>query len=234
MTVVDTAAEEFIVAELERLRPGDGVLGEEGAHESSATGVSWVVDPIDGTVNFLYDIPHYAVSIAAAVDGEVMAGAVINVATGDLYSAAKGEGATMTTASGSVTSLKVTDIQDPALALVGTGFSYDATRRAQQVAILQRLLPKVRDIRRKGSAALDLCYLAAGQLDAYYEHGIHPWDWAAGALIASEAGAVVHVPALSTSGDAFSPVYAYGQGLSGSMEPVLEKAGAMRALNNLR
>lgn len=199
VTVVDTMAEDFIADRLERLRPEDGILGEEGAARDARSGVSWIVDPIDGTVNFLYGLPHYAVSIAAAIDGEVVAGAVVNVASGAVYAAARGAGATRRTGRDSVT-LRVNAVDEASQVLLATGFSYSSTRRRAQAAALGGLLPEVRDIRRMGSAALDLCALAEGTVDAYYEHGLNCWDYAAGALIAEEAGARLRLPALSTPG----------------------------------
>jgi myo-inositol-1(or 4)-monophosphatase len=189
VTAVDKASEHLIVTRLLAARPDDGVLGEEGAAWTGTSGVRWVVDPIDGTVNFLYDVPAYAVSIAAEVDGGVVAGVVLNVATGELFTASAGGGAFLTTParpeprrlSGSrPASLEQT--------LVATGFGYRAEQRRAQGAVVARLLPRVRDIRRFGSAALDLCAAAAGRVDAYYELDLNPWDHAAGALVAAEAG----------------------------------------------
>lgn len=199
VTIVDTLAEEYIVTRLGQLRPTDGVIGEEGSDSASQSGVTWIIDPIDGTVNFLYGIPNFAVSIAAAANGEVIAGAVINVTTGELYSAAKGAGALLHRGS-EVNTLQCTAVTDVAMALVVTGFGYAAARRQRQGEIVAKLLPEVRDIRRFGSAALDLCAVAAGQVDAHYEHGLNAWDYAAGSLIATEAGAEVHIPPLSSSG----------------------------------
>lgn len=195
VTVVDTETERLIRDRLAVLRPGDQVLGEE---EGGSTDVEpgrpvWVIDPIDGTVNFVYGIADYAVSVGVQVDGRSVAGVVANVATGELYSAALGHGATVTR-HGRSTALRCNAIDDLSLALVGTGFSYESQRRARQAQVLAGLLPDVRDIRRIGSCALDLCMVAAGQLDAYYEDDVHVWDWAAGVLIATEAGAVVDLP----------------------------------------
>lgn len=192
VTAVDTASEHLIVGRLLGARPDDGVLGEEGAQRSGTSGVRWVVDPIDGTVNFLYDLPAYAVSIAAEVDGVVRAGVVLNVATGELFTAVAGGGAFLATpaapepvrlTAGTATALEYS--------LVATGFGYRVEQRRAQGAVVAALLPRVRDIRRHGSAALELCAVAAGRVDAYYEADLKPWDHAAGALIAAEAGAVV-------------------------------------------
>ena len=189
VTASDHAVETLVRERLERWRPGDTVLGEEHGGEAQGPGVHWVVDPIDGTVNFLYGLPWYAVSVAAVRGGRSLAGAVVEPASGRVWSAAAGHGATC-----DGVRLHVSDATDPTLSLLGTGFSYIAVRRTRQVALIAALLPHVRDLRRMGSAALDLCAVAAGWIDAYLEHGCNWWDWAAGSLIATEAGAVVRVP----------------------------------------
>jgi myo-inositol-1(or 4)-monophosphatase len=184
VTEADRAAEELIRARLSAVRPGDGFLGEEGGSAESTTGVTWVVDPIDGTVNFLYDIPQYAVSIAASRDGEVVAGVVVNVASGEVFAATRGGGATV-----DGLPLRVRDDVPLEQRLVATGFNYVADVRRLQAAAVGRMLATVRDIRRLGSAALDLCAVAAGRLDGFVEEGLNPWDMAAGGLVATEAGA---------------------------------------------
>jgi myo-inositol-1(or 4)-monophosphatase len=186
VTVTDRASERLILAGLADARPADAVVAEESGITGSATrtGVRWYVDPLDGTVNYLYDLPQYAVSIAAEVDGDVVAGVVLDVANGDAYTATRGGGAYC-----NGQRLGCRAESDAALALVATGFSYDADRRAVQGEVLRAVLPAVRDIRRMGAAALDLCAVAAGRVDAYFEEWLKPWDWAAGALIAEEAGA---------------------------------------------
>jgi myo-inositol-1(or 4)-monophosphatase len=192
VTAVDTASEELVVSRLLGARPDDGVLGEEGAARPGTSGVRWVVDPIDGTVNFLYGLPGYAVCIAAEVDGVVRAGVVLNAATGELFTATAGGGAHLSTPGGGAPArLAVSAPASLEVALVGTGFGYRVEQRRAQGAVVAQLLPQVRDIRRLGSAALDLCTVAAGRVDAYYELHLNPWDFAAGALIAAEAGAVV-------------------------------------------
>ncbi len=192
VTAVDTASERLIVGRLLAARPDDAVLGEEGASREGSSGVRWIVDPIDGTVNFLYDLPAYAVSIAAEVDGVVRAGAVLNVATGDLFTATTGGGAWLSTPA-RPDPVRLTGSRPASLeqTLVGTGFGYQQEQRRAQGALVAALLPQVRDIRRIGSAALDLCAAGAGRLDAYYELHLNPWDHAAGALVAAEAGLVV-------------------------------------------
>jgi myo-inositol-1(or 4)-monophosphatase len=187
VTEVDRAAESLIFERLTAARPGDGFLGEEGgATAESSSGVQWVVDPIDGTVNFLYGIPQYAVSIAATFEGRSVAGVVVDVAGGERFTATLGGGAFLDGAR-----LRVRSDEPPPLSqcLVGTGFSYLAERRAKQAAAVSTMLPEVRDIRRLGAAALDLCAVACGRLDAYVEEGLNPWDMAAGGLVATEAGA---------------------------------------------
>ncbi|MFT4231542.1 MAG: inositol monophosphatase family protein [Leucobacter sp.] len=194
VTEADLAAERLIVSELRSARPADGLLGEEGTGVEGSSPITWVVDPIDGTVNYLYNIPAFAVSIAATVRDETafadgrraIAGAIFNPRTGELFEAHEGAGSRL---NGSpITATGETDLS---MSLVGTGFGYTAERRAEQAAMTARLLPRIRDIRRIGSAALDFCNIAAGRLDAYYELGLNPWDYAAGALIAREAGATI-------------------------------------------
>ena len=186
VTEVDHAVEAYIRGELAKRRPDDAVLGEEAGDSAGTTGVRWFVDPIDGTVNFVLGLPQYAVSIAAELDGHIVAGCVHNPISGDLFHATLGGGAF----NGDQRLPGPREVP-LARAVVGTGFGYDAARRARQAAIVAALLPRIADIRRIGSAALDLCTVAAGQLDAYYEVGLNPWDWSAGVLIASEAGCTV-------------------------------------------
>jgi myo-inositol-1(or 4)-monophosphatase len=186
VTVMDRAAERVILDGLARARPGDAIVSEESAATAGDTGVRWLVDPLDGTVNYLYGIPHYAVSIAAEIDGEPEVGVVLDVERRVEYAATRGGGATCEgqpiTCSSQI---------DPSQALVATGFNYEVARRTVQAQAMATILPAVRDIRRFGSAALDLCAVACGQVDGFFESGMHEWDWAAGALIAREAGARV-------------------------------------------
>jgi myo-inositol-1(or 4)-monophosphatase len=191
VTAVDSAAEALIVRRLLGARPDDGVLGEEGASTAGSSGVRWVIDPIDGTVNFLYGLPAYAVSIAAEVDGRTEVGVVLNAATGELFTAVRGQGAWSSAPGVAAVRLTGSAPADLEQTLVATGFGYRAEERRRQGAALAGLLPEVRDIRRWGSAALDLCDVAAGRVDAYYQSGLKPWDHAAGALIAAEAGLVL-------------------------------------------
>ncbi|PZA20686.1 inositol monophosphatase [Modestobacter versicolor] len=191
VTAVDTASEALIVRRLTEARPDDGVLGEEGAAREGTSGVRWVVDPIDGTVNFLYGLPAYAVSIAAEVDGETVAGVVLNVATGELFTAVRGRGAWLTAPGAAAMQLHGSAPVSLEQTLVATGFGYRVEQRRAQGAVVAQLLTEVRDIRRNGCASLDLCAAAAGRVDAYYELDLKPWDHAAGALVAAEAGLVV-------------------------------------------
>jgi myo-inositol-1(or 4)-monophosphatase len=189
VTASDTAVETLVRERLAVLRPRDPVVGEEQGGTAGSAGTAWVVDPIDGTVNYLYGFPWYAVSVAAVRDGVSIAGAVAEPVSGRLWSAARGAGATC-----DGRPLRVSGTTDVALSLLGTGFAYGVERRARQARFVADLLPRVRDVRRAGSAALDLCAVAAGWLDAYVEHGTNWWDWAAAALIAEEAGAVMRLP----------------------------------------
>lgn len=197
VTVMDQRSQDLLLRRLGELRPQDGFHGEERGARTGTSGITWVVDPIDGTVNYLYEIPAYSVSVAAvlgdpSVDGawRPVAGAVVNPLTGERYTAALGGGAWRRVGDGPAQRLTVADTSLDQ-ALCGTGFGYDADRRAWQAAVLTHVLPRVRDIRRIGSAALDLCRVADGSLDVHYERGLNPWDMAAGWLVATEAGAVV-------------------------------------------
>jgi myo-inositol-1(or 4)-monophosphatase len=186
VTEMDRASEVLITGGLLGPRPHDGILGEEGIDIAGTSGVRWVVDPLDGTTNYLYGFPGFNVSIAAEVDGKVAVGVVYDVVRAELFSAVRGGGATR-----EGHPIEPSGATELPHALVGTGFSYEPDRRRRQARVLVDVLPHVRDIRRQGAAALDLCSVACGRLDAYYERGLAPWDLAAGGLIATEAGAVV-------------------------------------------
>lgn len=193
VTEADREVERLVVERLRAARPDDGILGEEGTSIPGTSGLTWVIDPIDGTVNYLYDIPAYAVSIGL-VEGDPdpatwqpLSGVVVNAASGERFEATRGGGATL-----DGRPIRVADAVPAATALVGTGFGYDAARRQRQAAIVQELIGSVRDIRRIGAAALDLANVASGRLNAYYEIGLQPWDFAAGALIVEEAGGSLH------------------------------------------
>lgn len=183
VTEFDRAAEALIVAGLAAERPGDAIVGEEGTESAGTTGVRWLVDPIDGTTNFLYGLPTWSVSVAACDAGGALAGAVYVPALDEMFVAWRGGGATLNDVP-----IRCSTTTDVGEALVATGFSYRPERRASHAARLATLLPQVRDVRRMGAASIDLCYVAAGRLDAYFEQWLGPWDIAAGELIAREAG----------------------------------------------
>ena len=221
VTESDTAAEALIRERLLAARPDDGIIGEEDGRTAGNSGIDWVVDPIDGTVNYLYGIPQYAVSIAARVDGVVVAGVVHNPASGETWTATAGGGAYL-----DGRAIGVTGCDELSMAMVGTGFGYDSQRRARQAAVLLGLVPEVRDIRRAGAASLDLCSVATGRLDAYYERGLKPWDVAAGALIAEQAGAVVTGLRGAPPGEDL--VLASAPGVVDALRALLEDLGADR------
>jgi myo-inositol-1(or 4)-monophosphatase len=223
VTIVDTETERLLRDRLAELRPGEDILGEEeGGSTDDRDGLIWVLDPIDGTVNFVYGIAQYAVSVGVQRDGESLAGAVADVPGGILYSAALGHGARVQR-DGVTTPLTSSTADELSMSLVGTGFSYAPEQRSRQAEVLARILPVVRDVRRMGSAALDLCLVAAGQLDAYYEDGVHLWDWAAGALIAAESGAILHLPpADGTAGF----IVAAAPGIADALTDALRDSGA--------
>ncbi|WP_237565740.1 inositol monophosphatase family protein [Ornithinimicrobium cerasi] len=199
VTVMDTRSERLLRDRIAAVRPDDGILGEEDGHTSGSSGLTWVLDPIDGTVNYLYDLPAYAVSVAVVVGDPTVpgawtsvAGAVVNPRTGETFSAHAGGGARLATrgpgGARHTADLAVSGAADLEGLLVATGFSYDREARVRQAATVAHLLPRVRDIRRMGAAALDLCHVAAGRVDAYYERGVSAWDVAAGVLLVTEAG----------------------------------------------
>ncbi|HXD62207.1 MAG TPA: inositol monophosphatase family protein [Lacisediminihabitans sp.] len=192
VTHADRESEALIRSLLAEARPADGFFGEESGADAGTSGLTWIVDPIDGTVNFLYGIPFYAVSIAV-VEGDpdpatwhALAAAVVNPAIGEVFTATDAGGAFL-----GDQPIRVAENTDLSQALVGTGFSYSAEQRLTQAAIVAQLIGEVRDVRRIGTASLDLCSVASGRLNAYYERGLKPWDHAAGALVAREAGAAV-------------------------------------------
>ncbi len=240
VTEVDQASEKLITEQLLQRVPGSRVLGEESglSSEDSAPGeVLWIVDPIDGTVNFLYGVPAYAVSIAAVVNGQPVAGVVVDVTGQVAYVAhAGGPARRLQDSAGSADSsdkaaavtLRVEPAEQEAApggalgkALVATGFSYVAEDRRRQAERLTRLLPQVRDIRRIGSAALDLCRVASGEVDAYFEHGLGPWDHAAGCLIAARAGAISVAPDYDVTKEAKALVLAVKPGVAAELAELL-------------
>jgi myo-inositol-1(or 4)-monophosphatase len=183
VTEMDRAAERLIVERILHDRPDDGIIGEEGTDRDGTSRVRWIIDPIDGTTNYLYGMPGFAVSIAAAVDDEVVAAVVVDPLHGDVFTATLGAGAAR-----NGERMRVSAESRLGHALIGTGFSYEPARRALQGAVLQQILPEIRDVRRSGAASVDLCSVACGRLDGFYEKGLAPWDHAAGGLIVTEAG----------------------------------------------
>jgi len=219
VTEMDIAAEKLITAHIARERPDDGFLGEEGASSEGTSGVRWVVDPLDGTVNYLYGLPSWSVSIAAERDGRTLVGVVEAPMRGETYQAVLGGGALV-----NGRPARCRPAPEFTHALVGTGFGYLTERRAAQAEVVRALVPRVRDIRRGGSAAIDLCDVGCGRLDAYYERGLNPWDLAAGELFAREAGALTGGrPGLAPSGDL---TVAAPPGLFEPLQQLLEDLGA--------
>ncbi|MEV8117875.1 inositol monophosphatase family protein [Streptomyces xiamenensis] len=189
VTEMDIAAEKLITGYLSEHRPEDAFLGEESGTSTGTSGVRWIIDPLDGTVNYLYGLPQWAVSIAAELDGEVVAAAVEAPMRGEAYYAVRGGGAFRVRTGNNPEQMYCRPAAPLEQALIGTGFNYVTAVRAAQAALAQRLIPQVRDIRRSGSAAIDLCDVGGGRLDGFYERGLFPWDLAAGDLIARESGA---------------------------------------------
>ncbi|MEU6966099.1 inositol monophosphatase family protein [Streptomyces chrestomyceticus] len=219
VTEMDIASEKLITGFLAEHRPDDGFLGEEGASVAGSSGVRWVIDPVDGTVNYLYGLPSWAVSIAAEKDGEAVVGVVAAPMRGETYHAVLGGGAFR-----DGEPVRCRPAPPLSQALIGTGFAYLSERRAAQAEVLRTLLPQVRDIRRGGSAAIDLCDVACGRLDGYYERGLNPWDMAAGALIAREAGGLTGGrPGEPASNDL---VVAASPDVFATLQPLLEELGA--------
>ena len=205
VTEVDCWAEERIVARILDARPDDAVLAEEGAGVAGTSGVRWLVDPIDGTTNFVYGHPGFSVSIGVEVDNRPVAGVVVDPLLGDEFCAAQGQGATR-----NGRPVRVSSVSDPAAALVATGFAYDSERRRLQAEALVSILPRVRDVRRVGGAALDLASVSCGRVDAYFEWGLSPWDCSAGSVLVTEAGGVITLFKTSTSAPPF-PVAVTGE-----------------------
>jgi len=217
---VDREAERLIVERLGAERPHDALLAEEGSAATGSSGVRWVIDPLDGTTNYLYGYPAYAVSIAVEIDGDVRAGVVLDSSSGRLYRAVAGHGAVCDDRP-----IHARTQTDLSRALVATGFSYDAGQRVRQGTTVASVLGRVRDLRRGGTAALDLCHVAAGEVDAYWELDLSPWDYAAGTLVAREAGAAADlVPAAHGRGPA---VVAAPPALMPAFKELLHAAGAL-------
>ena len=185
-TQMDHASEKFIVESILASRPDDGIIGEEGTSRASKSGITWVIDPVDGTVNYFYGLPGWAVSIAAKDDNRTLVGVVHSPTVNSTWHATKGGGAFLNNVK-----IACNDPVELNRALFSTGFAYDVKDRIEQLKIVNVLIPQIRDLRRIGSAAADICHVATGLVDGYFETGLHEWDLAAAELIAREAGAVV-------------------------------------------
>jgi myo-inositol-1(or 4)-monophosphatase len=192
VTEMDKAAERHIVQRVKEVRPNDSFLGEEGTAlpPENPSNVKWIIDPIDGTVNYFYNHPYWAISIGVEIDGEIQVGVVAAPLLHETFYAIKG-GGSYVIHDGVKNKLQANTEATIDKALIATGFGYDPERRKKQGALLAELVAIVRDVRRAGAASLDFCYVAAGRIDAYYEFGLYPWDYAAGALILTEAGGKV-------------------------------------------
>lgn len=218
VTDVDHASDRLIVEMLADRRPDDAILTEESGSTSGTSGLTWVVDPIDGTTNFVYEHPPYAVSIAVMAGDEPVAGVVLDVANHACFAAAIGHGATR-----DGTPVHVRPAPPLAMALIATGFNYSSDRRARQARAVADLIARVRDIRRLGAASADLCSVACGRVDAYYEAGLGPWDIAAGRIIATEAGARVEL--VEQAATPLSIIAAHPH-LFGELRDLLDEVGA--------
>ena len=211
----DRDAEALIVRRIREARPADAIVGEEGTSRGGTSGVRWLIDPLDGTINFLYGVPHWCVSVAAADDDGALVGVVHDASRGETFVSERGHGAWL-----GERRLRVSTESDLGRALVATGFGYESEVRRLQGAIVARLLPRVRDIRRFGSAALDLAWVAAGRFDAYCESGVNPWDIEAGILLVREAGgAATRLPGIAE--DRRPAIVASNATLHGSLRSLL-------------
>jgi myo-inositol-1(or 4)-monophosphatase len=218
---MDRASERLIVSTLLAARPDDGLVGEEGSDAPGTSGLRWVIDPLDGTTNYLYGHPGWAVSIAAEDSAGVVAGVVIDPMLGDVFGATRGGGAWR-----NGQAIACSSLDDVSTALLATGFGYGAERRRAQAEVLVGLLPRIRDIRRLGAAAVDLCSVACGRVDGYFERGLAWWDLAAGGLIAAEAGALVSAIDGAPAGPGARSIVAAGPALFGTLREVLRSLGA--------
>jgi len=232
VTVMDQQSEALLRRHLLGARPDDAILGEEDGAADGTSGITWVIDPIDGTVNYLYEIPSYCVSVAAVIGDtgtagqwRPVAGAICNPLTGEIFHARVGGGAHVLAADED-TAIKVNTVDVLLQSLVATGFGYLPEARARQGEVLCAILPEIRDIRRAGSAALDLCAVASGTVDAYYESGLNPWDLAAGWIIATEAGALV--TGLNDMAPGQAAVVAAGPGIHAALLSRLEALAPLR------
>jgi myo-inositol-1(or 4)-monophosphatase len=217
-TQMDHESEKLIVSEILKARPDDGLLGEEGANKESKSGITWVIDPIDGTVNYLYDLPSWCISIGAKDENGPIVGVVYSPATNSLWKASRGGGAFLNNSS-----IKCNEPVELNRALVGSGFAYDLERRKAQAKFMENLLPQIRDLRRLGACAVDICHVASGSLDAFFEAGVNEWDYAAAALIAIEAGAKLTIKSGIWNGEKHM-VIAAGPSLHDALVAQIESA----------
>jgi len=233
VTHMDLQSEQYIVEQFKTHRPEDGIIGEEGAEVLSTSGRSWIVDPLDGTVNYLYGLPHWAVSIGLRDDesGHGLVGVVYAPELNSMYVSARGLGAWVQTATG-WQQMVIGECNELGQALMGTGFGYAQSRRIDQSQALTQVLPAVRDIRRLGSCAIDLCLVASGRLDGFFESGVNPWDHAAGALMVREAGG--HVSGLFGATESDAMLIATNSHIYPELLHILEQTELERAHGNLR
>lgn len=220
VTQTDVDAEATIRAMLTERTPGAGIMGEEGGHHDVTAELQWIVDPLDGTINFAYGLPAVAVSVAAAYRGEVVAGAVVDVVRGDVFAAVAGGGASL-----NGVAIRTSSCSALGQTMLATGFAYQAGRRHDHGVAIAALLGQIRDIRCFGSAALHLCWVACGRLDAYYERDIKLWDYAAGSLVAAEAGALVERPCPEND----NTMFAATTGIAG---PLLDAIAALTVVDS--
>jgi myo-inositol-1(or 4)-monophosphatase len=213
----DRASERLIVERIRHARPDDALVAEEGSEADGRSGVRWYIDPLDGTINYLYGIPHWAVTICCADPGGALAGIVFDPLRDEMFAAMRGGGAVL-----GPRKLRVSERADLARALIATGFAYGAESRRLQGRIAAAILGEVRDIRRAGSASLDLAWVSAGRLDGYFESVDKPWDWMAGALLVREAGG--RVTQLEPDDPAFPRIIASGPGIHDSLVTLLARA----------
>ncbi len=220
VTEADRASEQLIIRELIEERPNDAILAEEGGSTSGTSGLTWVVDPLDGTINFVYGFPVFAVSIACRSDSGTLAGVVHDPSRDETFTATAGGGAFRD-------GVRLALGPGPGIdeALIGTGFSYRSERRRSQGRLIAHVLPHVRDVRRAGAAAIDLCWVAAGRLDGFYEAGLAPWDLAAGSLVVTEAGGTVEeLQGLLPDEPGVPTLVAAAPGLRGPLAELLRSA----------
>jgi myo-inositol-1(or 4)-monophosphatase len=224
VTERDLASEKAIMQAIQQTRPNDGIVGEEGTNLASSTGYTWVIDPLDGTINYLYGSPQWAVSVGVEDEFGGLIGVVYAPLVGHEYFAVRGEGAFRVDVLGETQLPVIVDDVSLAHALFATGFGYKASRRVNQARVIAEVLPQIRDIRRKGSAAIDICMAATGMVNGYFERGAHPWDYTAATVIARECG--LHVSGLNGKAEGPDMVVAAPPKLHAEITALLEKLKA--------